>query len=103
MSSEPESIAFLFLTLGEVKNPLAWEAWFHKASKEVFDIHVHAKVLLGLPLAHHEISLPFADQVKHPLFKNNLIQGIMTKWGTVSLVQAHLLLLKKALKSERNR
>ncbi|EKX51484.1 hypothetical protein GUITHDRAFT_134409 [Guillardia theta CCMP2712] len=88
MSSELDSIAFLFLTLGEVKNPLAWEAWFHKARKEVFDIHVHAK---------------FEDEVKHPLFKNNLIQGIKTKWGTVSLVQAHLLLLNKALKKERNR
>eukprot|EP00960_Hanusia_phi_P060439 764506-Hanusia_phi.AAC.2 len=88
MSSERHSIAFLFLTMGEVKNPLAWEAWFQKAPRDVFDVHVHAK---------------FEDDVRHPLFKNNLIPAIKTKWGTISLVQAHLLLLKKALENEGNR
>lgn len=43
------------------------------------------------------------ENYKHPLLKNALIESVQTKWGTVSLVQAHIALLKAAVKDPKNK
>ena len=71
-------------------NPGIWRRWLKNASPDLYSIHVHAK---------------FANPVRDPLFgPEQRIQDVVpTEWGTVSLVQAHLALLKEGLKDPENR
>ncbi len=41
------SIAFLFLTIGEICNSEVWAAWFKAANPEQYTIYVHAKVIFS--------------------------------------------------------
>ena len=40
--------------------------------------------------------------LQHPLFKESLVRAVKTKWGTVSLVKAHVALIKQALRNPNN-
>ena len=71
-----------------MKNPDVWAAWLQDVPKERWNIYVHAKE---------------PDSVKHPLFESNLVRAVKTKWGTVSLVKAHITLIKQALRNKNNR
>ena len=68
-------------------NPGVWRRWLHAASTD-FSVWVHAKS---------------TKDVHDPLFKDNLIGSVPTEWGTVSLVEAHLALLRAALEDQENR
>mmetsp|Transcript_38879 Transcript_38879/g.122517 ORF Transcript_38879/g.122517 Transcript_38879/m.122517 type:complete len:115 (+) Transcript_38879:284-628(+) len=81
------SIALLFLTYGEVNNPEAWAQWLRKEEADKFSVYVHAKE---------------ANKVQHDLFRRNLVKAVDTAWGRVSLVRAHLVMLREALKESKN-
>jgi hypothetical protein len=79
-------IAFIFLTIGEIKQYKIWELFFKSAQN--YNIYVH-------PKKPEEIQSFF----KNHIIKNN----IPTLWGDVSLVHATNLLIKEALKDETNK
>jgi hypothetical protein len=87
-STHGPSVALMFLTVGEVKNPQVWEEWLRDAPQASWNVYVHAKE---------------QDNVKHPLFADNLVRAVKTKWGTVSLVKAHVTLIKQALRDAGNK
>ena len=67
------------------EEPRRLAAWLQDVPKERWNIYVHARE---------------PDSVKHPLFERNLVRAVKTKWGTVSLVKAHITLIKQALRNE---
>jgi hypothetical protein len=42
--SKPDSIALLFLTVGEIRNSKIWAAWVKSVNPDHYSIYVHAKV-----------------------------------------------------------
>jgi hypothetical protein len=125
-SEMKDSVALLFLTIRDVKNPDIWEGWLRDAPAGSYDIYVHAKVPLPLPSSQSEttllvVAVPRAwhsvgltlrgvfgskqhpEQVKHRLFRDRQVRTVPTKWGTVSLVKAHINLIRAAVKNKRNR
>ncbi|KAJ1490124.1 core-2/I-branching enzyme-domain-containing protein [Baffinella frigidus] len=82
------SVALLFLTIKDPKNPDVWESWLRDVPSSKYDIVVHAKE---------------KGEVAHPLFKPcTMKKPVKTKWGTVSLVKAHIALMRKALENTNN-
>jgi len=79
-------IAFIFLTIGEIKQYKIWELFFKSAHN--YNIYVH-------PKKPEEIQSFF----KNYIIKNN----VPTLWGDVSLVHATNLLIKEAMKDETNK
>ena len=76
-------IAFLFLTRGEHNNISLWEQFFQgAASPDQYKIVIHAKT---------------PEQLRSPLWHNNVINNIPTAWGTISLVKATVFLLQCAV------
>lgn len=82
------SVALMFLTIGDVNNPDIWEGWLREANPASYDIYVHAKR---------------KEDVQHRFFRNRHVETVPTKWGTVSLVKAHVNLLRAAIKNKRNK
>ena len=81
-------IALLFMIKKGPNNSGMWRRWLHGVPGSEYSITVHAKE---------------AQNVYAPLFKDNLITAVPTEWGDVSLVEAHLALLRAALKDPHNR
>jgi hypothetical protein len=79
-------LALLFMVKRGPNNPGIWRRWLSRAPTERYSILVHAK--LG---------------VVDPLFRDRCIPTVPTEWGTVSLVEAHLALLRAGLKDPDNR
>ena len=79
-------IAFIFLTIGEIKQHKIWKLFFKSAYN--YNIYVH-------PKKPEEIQSFF----KNYIIKNN----VPTLWGDVSLVHATNLLIKEAMKDETNK
>ena len=105
--NRPDSIALLFLTVGEIRNSKIWAAWLRSVNPELYSIYVHAKVSPRFS-DFSNMLIPIntpqnPKEVVHPLFANRQIKTVKTKWGDISLVEAHLELLKAALKNKNNR
>jgi hypothetical protein len=66
----------------------SWRLWLQGAPAEHYSVTVHAKS---------------PDLVHAEMFKGNCIPPIPTQWGSVSLVEAHLELLRKSLQDPQNR
>lgn len=82
-------LALLFMVTSGPNNPGIWRRWLTGASPDRYSFHVHAK---------------FPNLVIDPLFGPGRIKDVVpTEWGTVSLVQAHLALLREGLKDPENR
>jgi hypothetical protein len=104
-----DAIALLFLTVGEIRNSEIWAAWLKPVNPDLYSIYVHAKVKyhvdIFLSLIHPcpDSSGQNPEQVVHPRFAKYRIKPVKTKWGDISLVEAHLELLKSAVKNKSNR
>ncbi len=81
-----KKIAFMFLIYDEINQEELWKKFFEKADKNKYNIYIHFK--------NHKKS-DYFDRFK-------LKQTVDTKWGDKSLVEAHNLLLKEALKDVNN-
>jgi len=83
LAGEP-TVAFLFLTRGDVNHPEIWEEYFEDA-EDGFRIFGHAKSLVDL-----------ADDSF--LGRSQIEERVDTEWGQLTLVDATLALLKAGLK-----
>jgi hypothetical protein len=81
-----KKVAFLFLIYDEVNHEKIWKKFFENVDPNKYNIYVHYK--------NNKYS-EFFDKYK-------LKHTIPTEWGHKSLVQAHNLLLKEALKDPNN-
>jgi predicted SAM-dependent methyltransferase len=82
-----QKLAFLFLTRTEPNQSGLWSEFFADHSGE-YSVYMHAK---------------HPESVKLPFWRRSLIsQHLPTKWGTVSLVQATLALLREAFRDPYN-
>jgi hypothetical protein len=79
-----DEVAFLFLVRNAIPQWEAWKAFFGEKTENVF---VHTYPDLSSPLQ---------------IFDDRRICSVLTKWGDVSLVEAHLLMLKSALEGSPN-
>lgn len=82
-----EKIAFIFLTIGEIKQYKIWELFF-KSGKDRYNIYVHPK---------------FPDQINSFFNKYIIKKLVPTSWGDVSLVKATNILIEEALKDTSNK
>jgi hypothetical protein len=79
-------IAFLFLIVSDVKQPLIWKNFF-KGHADKFNIYVHPK---------------YPNKIKS-FFKDHIIQNLVpTEWGDLSLVVATNNLIREALDNPFN-
>lgn len=81
-----KKIAFLFLIYDTINHEELWKYFFSKADKNKYTIYIHYK---------NYIKSEYFDQYK-------LKNIINTKWGDISLVKAHNILLREALKDNDN-
>ena len=81
-------LALMFLVKEGPNSPGMWRQWLKDVPRERYTIQVHAK--------HEHLCCD-------PDFKANLIQSVPTEWGTTSLVDAHIALLRAALQDPGNR
>ena len=79
-------IAFIFLTIGEIKQYKIWDLFFKSAYN--YNIYVHPK---------------YPDQIKSFFKKYIIKKQVQTSWGHVSLVNATNLLIKEAINDENNK
>jgi hypothetical protein len=105
-----DAIALLFLTVGEIRNSDIWAAWLKPVNPELYSIYVHAKVMYHLDniFSYNARTLTRfvgqnPEEVVHPRFAKFRIKPVKTKWGDISLVEAHLELLKSAIRNKSNR
>ena len=85
--SQKDKIAFIFLTVGDVKQNKIWQHFF-KNHKDKYNIYIHPK---------------FPNKV-NSIFKDHIIDKLIpTKWGDVSLVDATNILIENALKDSSNK
>jgi hypothetical protein len=82
---QPKKIAFLFLIYDKINHENVWKTFFRNADPRLYNIYVHYKENVTTSFDRHKL--------KH---------AIPTAWGDKSLVQAHNLLLKEALKDRSN-
>ena len=81
-----KKIAFLFLIYDEINHEDLWKLFFKSVDKNKYNIYIHYK-----------------DYKKSEYFdKYKLNKNILTKWGDISLVNAHNLLLEEALVDSDN-
>ena len=81
-----KKIAFLFLIYDEINNERLWHNFFRKIDDDKFSIFIHWK---------YEKKLEYFDQFR-------LRNPIPTEYADLSLVKAQNLLLREALKDEKN-
>lgn len=79
-------IAFIFLIYDEINHEHIWQLFFKSIDTDKYNIYIHYKIYKPSS---------FFDKYK----LNNIIP---TEWCGISLVQAHNLLLKEALKDQNN-
>ncbi len=85
--STPVRVAFLFLTVGELNHPRVWAEYFAGREAQV-SVLAHTKQAHALP--------------EGLLQRSQIPERVETAWGEVSLVQATLAMLRRALSDERN-
>ena len=84
--SSKKKIAFLFLIYDEINHENLWKLFFKSIDKNKYNIYIHYK-----------------NYKKSEYFdKYKLNKNISTKWGDISLVKAHNLLLEEALTDSNN-
>lgn len=81
-----DKIAFIFLTIGDVKQHKIWELFFKYATN--YNIYIHPK---------------YPDQVLSFFNKYIVKNRVPTLWGDVSLVRATNILINEALKDKNNK
>ena len=81
-----QKIAFLFLIYDEINNELLWRNFFRKIKHDKYSIYIQWK---------HEKQLEYFDRFK-------LKKPIPTEYADISLVKAQNLLLREALRDEKN-
>jgi hypothetical protein len=79
-------IAFLFLIIDVIHNDKMWREFFKKAPNEEWSIYIHQKT---------NVDIGWFNEYK-------LKKTVYTKWGDISLVEAHNLLLETALEDANN-
>ena len=82
------SIAFMFLTIGDLKQEYYWKKLFENVPKNLYNIYVHNK---------EEVKSEWLQQYT---LKDD--EKIDTHWGSITLVKATLILIKKALENKDN-
>jgi len=83
----PERIAFLFLTIDNLKHYSVWEQYFNEADKNKYNIYLHPKN---------------PDKVSDKLLKSSIIPELVkTEHGY--LTEAMIVLMKEALKNKDNK
>jgi hypothetical protein len=86
-SNTDSKIAFLFLTIDNLKNPTIWEDYF-KGNENKYTIYCHPKN---------------PEKVTDKLLKNNIIsEKYETGWGTFGTVQSNIAMIKAALQDTNN-
>lgn len=80
-------LAFLFLTRGNLNKMSLWRNFFKGVDKNLYNIYVHPKT----------------NNIDKFLYPHIIPECIETQWGNISLVKATILLLKEALKDDKNR
>lgn len=78
----PKKIALCFLIYDKINHEKLWYDWLKNVDKNKYNIYIHYKE--DKPLKYFE--------------KYKIKENIPTKWGDVSLIHAHNLLFKNALK-----